>query len=88
MNKDQPGTAPSKIAINVEFEEPLRTLLLRQCAAEERTMAGMLRIICKRYFAEQGALTADSHPRPTGDRPGEIPYYPDELPAPRRDVAD
>lgn len=66
--------------INVEFVDPLRSLLLRQCKVEDRAMASMVRVICKRYFAEQ-MLSEEVYPQPQGkDKLGGLAYYPDELP--------
>ena len=83
MNKSQPEIAQAKLAINVEFDDPLKTMLLRQCEAEDRTMAGMVRVICKRYFAEQ-MFAVDSRPRSNQDKLADLPYFPDELPGSRR----
>lgn len=67
--------------VNVEFVDPLRSLLLRQCKVEDRAMASMVRIICKRYFAEQ-MLGEELYPQQPGkDKLGDLSYYPDsELP--------
>lgn len=77
----KPRAAQGKLIVNVEFDDPLKSLLLREAEKDERTMAGMIRVICKRYFAEQ--IFADSthqYSKPAKEKIGKLPYYPDELP--------
>lgn len=74
-----------KLVVNVEFEEPLKGLLLAECEREDRPMASMIRVICKEYFLEQ--LFENQTHQPLQEKSGQLPYYPDELPESKQDEA-
>lgn len=75
-----------KLVISVELEEPLRGLVLREMERDDRTAAGMVRVILKRYFAEQ--MFANSTHQSPKEKIGQLPYYPDELPGAKQGEAD
>ncbi len=87
MDKKSLETPSPKLVVTVEFDGELKAMLLHQCEVEDRTMAGMVRVICKRFFADQ-MFAADFRPRPGGDTPSDLPYFHGELPESKRGAAD